>query len=78
MGYCLLPTNRAQKMLIILGKGGEGKSRIGITLRHIYGDNMNTGSIMKLETNQFFRANQEYKLVMVDDDMKMVALPETS
>ena len=78
MGYCLLPTNRAQKMLIILGKGGEGKSRIGITLRYIYGDNMNTGSIMKLETNQFFRACQEYKLVMVDDDMKMVALPETS
>ena len=77
-GYCLLPTNRAQKMLIILGKGGEGKSRIGITLRYIYGDNMNTGSIMKLETNQFFRACQEYKLVMVDDDMKMVALPETS
>ena len=78
MGYCLLPTNRAQKMLIILGKGGEGKSRIGITLRYIYGDNMNTGSMMKLETNQFFRACQEYKLLMVDDDMKMVALPETS
>ena len=78
MGYCLLPTNRAQKMLIILGKGGEGKSRIGITLRYIYGDSMNTGSMMKLETNQFFRACQEYKLLMVDDDMKMVALPETS
>jgi len=78
MGYCLLPTNRAQKMLIILGKGGEGKSRIGITLRYIYGDSMNTGSMMKLETNRFFRACQEYKLVMVDDDMKMVTLPETS
>ena len=77
-GYCLLPTNRAQKMLIILGKGGEGKSRIGITLREIFGDGMNTGSMMKLETNQFFRACQEYKLLMVDDDMKMVALPETS
>lgn len=23
MGYCLIPSNKAQKLLIILGKGGE-------------------------------------------------------
>ena len=25
MGYCLIPSNRGQKMLLIIGKGGEGK-----------------------------------------------------
>ena len=78
MGYCLIPTNRAQKMLLILGKGGEGKSRVGLVLRSILGDSMNTSSIQKVETNRFARADLEYKLLMVDDDMKMVALPQTS
>ena len=29
MGYLMIPSTRAQKMLMILGRGGEGKSRIG-------------------------------------------------
>jgi len=33
---------------------------------------MNTSSIQKVETNRFASANLEYKLLMVDDDMKMV------
>ena len=78
MGYCLIPTNKAQKMLLILGKGGEGKSRVGLVLRSILGDSMNISSIQKVETNRFARADLEYKLLMVDDDMKMVALPQTS
>ena len=78
MGYCLIPTNKAQKMLLILGKGGEGKSRVGLVLRSILGDSMNTSSIQKVEINRFARADLEYKLLMVDDDMKMVALPQTS
>ena len=45
MGYTLIPTTRAQKMLLVIGNGGEGKSRIGRVLRSILGDNMNTTSI---------------------------------
>ena len=30
MGYTLLPSNKAQKLMMLLGKGGEGKSRIGL------------------------------------------------
>ena len=71
MGYCLLPTNKAQKMMVITGNGGEGKSRLGLVMRSILGDNMNNGSIQSLEKNRFFLANQEYKLLMVDDDMKI-------
>ena len=78
MGYCLIPSNKAQKMLVIVGKGGEGKSRIGLVMQEILGDNMNTTSIQKVETNRFARADLEYKLLMVDDDMVMKALPQTS
>lgn len=75
MGYCLIPSNRGQKMLLIIGKGGEGKSRIGRILKRIFGHNMNSGSLQKLETDKFARADQEGKLLYLDDDMKTEALP---
>ena len=78
MGYVLIPTNRAQTMMLITGNGGEGKSRIGRVMRAILGDNMNTCSIQKLATDRFSRADQEGKLLMLDDDMKMEALSETN
>ena len=77
MGYCLIPINKAQRMLMLIGNGGEGKSRIGRVLRALLGDNMNTCSIQKLACNRFARADQEGKLLMLDDDMKMDALPDT-
>ena len=78
MGYCLLPTTKAQKMLMIIGQGGEGKSRVGVVMRAIFGESMVNGSLAKVETNRFARADLEHALVMVDDDMKMEALPETN
>lgn len=78
LGYCLLPTTKAQKMLMLIGKGGEGKSRIGLVMRSILGDSMNTTSIQKVESNRFSRADLENKLLMVDDDMDMSALPKTN
>ena len=78
LGYCLLPTTRAQKMLMLVGRGGEGKSRIGAVVRAIFGDSMVQNSIAKIETNRFARADLEGALVMVDDDMQMEALPQTN
>ena len=78
VGYCLIPSNKAQKLMIILGKGGEGKSRIGLIMRSILGINMNVSSIQKVEHNQFARADLEHKLLMVDDDMKLEALKDTN
>lgn len=77
MGYTFIPTNRAQVMMIIIGNGGEGKSRIALVLRSLHGDNMNLYSIQKLATDKFARADQVGKLLMVDDDMKTDALPDT-
>lgn len=78
MGYCLLPTTRAQKMLIITGKGGEGKSRIGVVMKALLGDNMTLNSIAKIEGSPFARADLEHNLVMVDDDLRMDALKQTN
>lgn len=78
MGYCLLPTTRGQKMLMIIGEGGEGKSRVGRVMRALLGDNMNVGSIQKLEKSPFARADLVHKLLLVDDDMQMEALPSTN
>ena len=78
LGYCLIPSTKGQKMLMLIGKGGEGKSRIGLMMRSILGDSMNTTSIQKIENNRFSRADLENKLLMVDDDMDMSALPKTN
>lgn len=78
MGYCLIPTNIGQKMLIITGRGGEGKSRIGIVMKTLLGSNMNVGSLNKVETNRFARADLEHLLVLVDDDLQMEALSQTN
>ena len=78
MGYCLIPTTKAQKMLMLVGQGGEGKSRIGVVMRALFGENMVNGNLTKVETNRFARADLEHMLVMVDDDMKLEALPQTN
>ena len=78
MGYCLIPTTRAQKMLIITGRGGEGKSRIGVVMKSLLGVNMGVGSVAKLESSPFARADLQHLLLQVDDDMKMEALNQTN
>ena len=77
MGYCLIPSTKGQKMLLLKGKGGEGKSRIGLVMQAIFGTNMKNGSIAKVEASPFARADLEHELVMVDDDMKLEALAQT-
>ena len=64
-------------MMFIIGQGGEGKSRIAVVLHEIFKDSMITGNIHRIETDRFFRYNLKDKLLMVDDDMQMSALPLT-
>lgn len=77
LGYCLIPSTKGQKMMFIVGNGGEGKSRIGVVLQEIFGKNMLTGSFQRIETDRFFRYNLQNKLIMVDDDMQLLALAST-
>lgn len=52
-------------MMFLLGKGGEGKSRIGLVLKNLMGDAVSNGSIQKVETSRFARADLENRLLMV-------------
>ena len=77
LGYCLIPTNRGQAMMLLKGNGGEGKSRIGVVMQKMLGSNLKNGSIAKVERSPFARADLEHELLMVDDDMKLEALQST-
>lgn len=77
LGYCLIPSTKAQKALFIIGNGGEGKSRIGAVLNEIFGSSMITGDFQRVENDKFFRYNLQNKLIMNDDDMQMTALKST-
>lgn len=78
IGYCLIPSNKGQRMMVIKGSGGEGKSQIGVVLSRLFGCNMKDGSIGKISENHFVRADLEHTLLCVDDDMRMEALPKTN
>lgn len=81
MGYLLIPSTRAQKMLMISGNGGEGKSRVGKVLFEIMGyKNSVSGSVSSLDNGPADRFNKVKllgKLCMIDDDMDMSALEKT-
>ena len=57
IGYCLIPSTAAQKMMVIKGNGGEGKSQIGTVLARMFGCNAKDGSIGKVSENRFARAD---------------------
>ena len=78
IGYCLIPSNKGQRMMVIKGNGGEGKSQIGAVLGEMLGNCMKDGSIGKISENRFARADLEHILLCVDDDMRMEALRQTN
>mgnify|MGYP007077607989 CR=1 FL=1 len=53
LGYTLIASNKGQAMLLLIGQGGEGKSRIGAVLQKMFGNNLNIGDIYKLEHDKF-------------------------
>lgn len=78
IGYCLVPSTKGQRMMILKGEGGEGKSQIGPVLARLFGCNMKDGSIAKISDNWFARADLEHIHLMIDDDMRMEALKQTN
>ena len=64
IGYCLIPSNKGQRMMVIKGNGGEGKSQIGAVLGQMLGSSMKDGSIGKISENRFARADLEHILLL--------------
>lgn len=77
IGYCLIPTTVAQKALIIIGKGGEGKSIIGNVMNALFRTSMVQGELHKIQENRFMLAQLENKLLFYDDDLQSGALTDT-
>ena len=78
IGYCLIPSNKGQRMMVIKGNGGEGKSQIGTVLSHLFGCNAKDGSVGKVSENRFARADLEHIHLLIDDDMRVEALRQTN
>ena len=78
IGYCLIPSNKGQHMMVIKGNGGEDKSQIGAVLGTLLGSNMKDGSLGKICENRFANADLEHILLCVDDDMRMEVLRQTN
>lgn len=81
MGYCLIPSTRAQKMLLLVGAGGEGKSQIGVVMQEIFGAGLVNGELKDLDNGnkaRFAREKLVERLVMLDDDTDLAALGGTS
>lgn len=77
LGYCLIPTTRAQTMLFLIGRGGEGKSRIGVVLYEIFQNSMLIGSLSNIQEDRFAGAALENRLLFLDDDLKGSKLSDT-
>lgn len=70
LGYCLLPTTKGQKALIIIGNGGEGKSIMADILNSILGKAMSAPQdVTKFLEERFMVAELENQLVIYDDDL---------
>ncbi len=78
IGYCLIPSNAGQRMMLIKGSGGEGKSQIGHVLAPMFGQYLKDGSVSKVSENPFARADLENVHLMIDDDMRLEALKQTN
>ncbi len=78
LGYSLIPSNKGQRMMVIKGNGGEGKSQIGAVLFRLFGGYAKDGSVGKVSENRFARADLEHILLMIDDDMRIEALKQTN
>ncbi len=72
MGYILIPTLRAEKSLIIIGKGGEGKSVLLNIIKNILGNSIIEKQFTKLLSDKFGFTNIEGKLAFCDDDMPKI------
>ena len=80
MGYCMIPSTAAEKMLFLIGDGGEGKSVLGSVLRCIFGDAMISGNLLETfgSGNSHATCSLENKLLFLDDDISLQGFRETS
>ena len=78
LGYCLLPTTKAQYAMFLIGKGGEGKSVINTVMSSIMGNLAVHGRLEDIDGNRFFTSELENRFMLIVDDLPTRKLPATS
>lgn len=79
MGYCLLPTTIGQKILLIIGEGGCGKSIIKDILKAVFGESMTAPMDLKEFFDDKFKIPElENQLVFYEDDINDAKLDDAS
>lgn len=77
LGYCLIPTTKAQTALFILGDGGEGKSRITTVMGQLLGNKAVGINVSEIQNDRFFAAQAENALCLIDDDAAIDKIEKT-
>lgn len=78
LGYCLLPTTKAQYAMFLIGNGGEGKSIVNSVMGSIMGNLAVHGKLEDIDGNKFFTSELENRLMLIADDLPTRKLPATS
>tara|TARA_B100002003_G_scaffold124129_1_gene114562 strand:- start:116 stop:1135 length:1020 start_codon:yes stop_codon:yes gene_type:complete len=78
VGYCLWRNYEAQKALMLVGEGGNGKSTFITIIQAMLGiNNISSRSLQDLEMNRFAKASLDGKLANLYPDLSDVALKST-
>lgn len=77
LGYCLIPTTKAQAALFVRGEGQNGKSVLGAVLESLFEDNYTSIKLGDALNSRFGLACLENKLVALDDDLTEKAFEQT-
>lgn len=77
LGYCLVPTTKAQTALFILGNGGEGKSRVTAVMSQLLGNKAVSINVAEIQNDRFFAAQAENALCLIDDDASIDKIEKT-
>lgn len=78
-GYCLIPDNRIQKAVMLIGNGSNGKSVFLELLTQFIGEqNASSESLQDLDSNRFSAANLYGKLINVHPDLSRMKISEGS
>jgi putative DNA primase/helicase len=78
LGYCMIPTTKAQYALFLIGNGGEGKSVVNTVISRIFSNSSIHGRIEDIDGNRFFCSELENKLLMLVDDLPTTRLEASS
>lgn len=77
-GYCLQPTSKGQRTLMMFGDADMGKSRIVTFMKAIMGDCAEAFSVTNFLNNRFDKVKAINKLLLFDDDISEASLSDNN